>query len=216
MGTVGQMSNRKATEHEDTMEEEEVDQDMNSDASDAELDGPSKRSSSRSKSKAKAQPKAKGKAKAEPKSRTKSVIKDEDEKPKPKSRASKKKNVEDEGEEAASEDEAPVVATQVKLRERQKTPTPPNGDGTRAFYETILEEFPYCPMAVKFCVEHGVHTGTKKNYYESLYDIFKEKGFAKMAGHDHGFDEKELEKLIKARIVINSKLEAKSQVKAEH
>ncbi len=38
----------------------------------------------------------------------------------------------------------------------QKYQTPPDGDGTRAFYESLLEQKPESRMAEKYCLEYGV------------------------------------------------------------
>lgn len=71
-------------------------------------------------------------------------------------------------------------------------------------------------MAVKYCVEHGVHSGSKLNFYEALYDIYKEKGFGKMSGNDHGFVVAELEKMIHSRMKQNMKMESKvEKIKTE-
>ncbi|KAI4835553.1 hypothetical protein MKS88_004763 [Plasmodium brasilianum] len=53
------------------------------------------------------------------------------------------------------------------FKEGQKIITPPNGDGTRAFYESLLEENPNSIIAIKYCIEHGVLSGTK--HHEALY-----------------------------------------------
>ncbi|CRH03652.1 conserved protein, unknown function [Plasmodium relictum] len=56
------------------------------------------------------------------------------------------------------------------FKEGQKTITPPNGDGTRAFYESLFEENPNSVIAIKYCIEHGVLSGTK--HHEALYKYF--------------------------------------------
>ncbi|CRG95985.1 conserved protein, unknown function [Plasmodium gallinaceum] len=56
------------------------------------------------------------------------------------------------------------------FKEGQKIITPPNGDGTRAFYESLFEENPNSVIAIKYCIEHGVLSGTK--HHEALYKYF--------------------------------------------
>ncbi|SPJ11223.1 conserved protein, unknown function [Plasmodium sp. DRC-Itaito] len=56
------------------------------------------------------------------------------------------------------------------FKEGQKIITPPNGDGTRAFYESLLEENPNSVIAIKYCIEHGILSGTK--HHEALYKYY--------------------------------------------
>ncbi|SOV16436.1 conserved protein, unknown function [Plasmodium sp. gorilla clade G2] len=56
------------------------------------------------------------------------------------------------------------------FKEGQKIITPPNGDGTRAFYESLLEENPNSIIAIKYCIEHGILSGTK--HHEALYKYY--------------------------------------------
>jgi hypothetical protein len=49
--------------------------------------------------------------------------------------------------------------------------TPINGDSTRGFYESLLEEKPNSHLAIRYCVENGLfnnekHTMLLKKYYE--------------------------------------------------
>ena len=37
----------------------------------------------------------------------------------------------------------------------QKFPTPPQGDASRAFYESLLEQKPESMMALRWCIEYG-------------------------------------------------------------
>ena len=37
----------------------------------------------------------------------------------------------------------------------QKFPTPPQGDASRAFYESLLEQRPESMMALRWCIEYG-------------------------------------------------------------
>ncbi|SBS97283.1 hypothetical protein POVCU1_036950 [Plasmodium ovale curtisi] len=59
------------------------------------------------------------------------------------------------------------------FKEGQKLITPPNGDGTRAFYESLLEENPNSIIAIKYCIEYGVLSGTKHHETLCKYDILK-------------------------------------------
>eukprot|EP00434_Breviolum_minutum_P036779 symbB.v1.2.032602.t1/scaffold3933.1/size58575/12 len=57
------------------------------------------------------------------------------------------------------------------FKEGQKHSTPP--DPTRVFYESLLEEKPDSPIAIKYCVEHGtlapeLHSHTVKKYVRLL------------------------------------------------
>eukprot|EP00922_Rhytidocystis_sp_ex-Travisia-forbesii_P008164 GHVS01012026.1.p1 GENE.GHVS01012026.1~~GHVS01012026.1.p1 ORF type:complete len:277 (+),score=57.53 GHVS01012026.1:1-831(+) len=58
----------------------------------------------------------------------------------------------------------------------QKHITPPNGDGTRAFYESLYDENPNSLIALKFCVEYGVLTGTKHHAAFALFEALKYMG----------------------------------------
>lgn len=73
---------------------------------------------------------------------------------------------EEEDDEEENREEALEDARQY-FKVGQKVLTPPNGDGTRAFYESLLEENPNSIIAIKYCIEHGVLTGSK--YHEALY-----------------------------------------------
>lgn len=55
----------------------------------------------------------------------------------------------------------------------QKHSTPPVSDPTRVFYESLLDEKPDSPIAIKYCVEHGtltpeLHKPTVKKYVSLL------------------------------------------------
>lgn len=41
---------------------------------------------------------------------------------------------------------------------KQKFATPSEQDGTRIFYETLLQEDPHSKMAIRYCLEHGLRT----------------------------------------------------------
>eukprot|EP01017_Pseudomicrothorax_dubius_P046063 TRINITY_DN8067_c0_g1_i2.p1 TRINITY_DN8067_c0_g1~~TRINITY_DN8067_c0_g1_i2.p1 ORF type:complete len:165 (+),score=65.98 TRINITY_DN8067_c0_g1_i2:66-560(+) len=43
----------------------------------------------------------------------------------------------------------------------QRYPTPPDGDGTRAFYESLLEQNPNSKMAEKWALEYGLFEEAK-------------------------------------------------------
>eukprot|EP01068_Selenidium_serpulae_P008590 Selendium_serpulae@DN5023_c0_g2_i2.p1 len=61
----------------------------------------------------------------------------------------------------ASDDEAKRHKDKLTygFKEAQRHKQPPKGDGTRAFYESLLEENPNSLMALKWCLEHGVLSG---------------------------------------------------------
>ena len=57
------------------------------------------------------------------------------------------------------------------FKEGQKAVTPIQGDATRGFYESLLEEHPDSQMALRYCVENGLLSGIKlqealKRYYK--------------------------------------------------
>jgi hypothetical protein len=57
------------------------------------------------------------------------------------------------------------------FKEGQRNVTPIQGDATRGFYESLLEENPNSQMALRYCVENGLLSGLKlsealKRYYK--------------------------------------------------
>jgi hypothetical protein len=57
------------------------------------------------------------------------------------------------------------------FKEGQRFVTPINGDSTRGFYESLLQEKPHSHLAIRYCVENGLFSGDKhttllKHYYE--------------------------------------------------
>ncbi|CCF72487.1 conserved protein, unknown function [Babesia microti strain RI] len=62
------------------------------------------------------------------------------------------------------------------FKKGQKYPTPPLGDGTRAFYESLLEENPHSPIAIKFCLEHGIFGERKHEQLRILYNELRDNG----------------------------------------
>lgn len=76
-------------------------------------------------------------------------------------------------EDGKNEEEMKINDITKYFKEGQKVITPPNGDGTRAFYESLLDENPNSIIAIKYCIEHGVLSGT--TYHETLnkYYILK-------------------------------------------
>eukprot|EP00366_Plasmodium_knowlesi_P003028 XP_002260525.1 [Plasmodium knowlesi strain H] len=80
----------------------------------------------------------------------------------------------DEDEDAGGEDKDEDFADARRyFKEGQKCITPPNGDGTRAFYESLLEENPNSIIAIKYCIEHGVLNGTKHHQAIYKYKVLK-------------------------------------------
>lgn len=66
-----------------------------------------------------------------------------------------------------------------QFREGQKFITPPNGDATRAFYESLYEENPYSIIALKYCVENGVLLGAKHAIAFERLEFLREGGYLK-------------------------------------
>ncbi len=62
------------------------------------------------------------------------------------------------------------------FREGQRFVTPVQGDATRGFYESLLEEKQDSPMAIRFCIEYGVLPGDKHASYLKKYNKLKESG----------------------------------------
>ncbi|KAF8820992.1 putative high mobility group protein b1 [Cardiosporidium cionae] len=87
------------------------------------------------------------------------------------------------------------------FKEGQKYISPPNGDGTRAFYESLREEFPYSLIAIKYCIEFGILNGIKHRETMALYRWFSEKGAFKGPGGGikSEFSQEQIEKLIRQR-----------------
>mmetsp|Transcript_19572 Transcript_19572/g.46262 ORF Transcript_19572/g.46262 Transcript_19572/m.46262 type:complete len:94 (-) Transcript_19572:256-537(-) len=59
------------------------------------------------------------------------------------------------------------------FKDGQKHTTPPVSDPTRVFYESLLEEKPDSPIAIRYCVEHGtlsaeLHGEMLKKYFQLL------------------------------------------------
>ncbi|KAF4708223.1 hypothetical protein FOZ63_013068, partial [Perkinsus olseni] len=54
------------------------------------------------------------------------------------------------------------------FKEGQKHVTPPQGDSTRGFYESLLEEKPDSVMAIRYCVEYGIFAGEKYVLHSDL------------------------------------------------
>ena len=56
------------------------------------------------------------------------------------------------------------------FKEGQRFVTPINGDSTRGFYESLLDEKPESHLAIRYCIENGLFSGEKhamllKKYY---------------------------------------------------
>ncbi|KYK68311.1 putative high mobility group protein b1 [Toxoplasma gondii TgCatPRC2] len=89
-----------------------------------------------------------------------------------------KKENKDEGEE---EEDIPNDARKY-FKDGQKHITPPNGEGTRAFYESLYEENPNSLIALRYVIEYGVLTGTKLHESLPKYALLRELGAFKGAG----------------------------------
>ncbi|KAL7068400.1 hypothetical protein ACR3K2_12550 [Cryptosporidium serpentis] len=64
----------------------------------------------------------------------------------------------------------------------QKYITPPNGDGTRAFYESLYSENPYSLIALRYCVEYGILMSSNHTVALQRLEHLREKGFLKRSG----------------------------------
>eukprot|EP00920_Eleutheroschizon_duboscqi_P042427 GHVT01101330.1.p1 GENE.GHVT01101330.1~~GHVT01101330.1.p1 ORF type:complete len:239 (+),score=65.20 GHVT01101330.1:296-1012(+) len=74
-------------------------------------------------------------------------------------------------------DEEPIPNDARKyFREGQKHITPPNGDGTRAYYESLLQENPNSILALKYLIEWGVLTGTALRAALPRFQVLRELG----------------------------------------
>jgi len=70
-------------------------------------------------------------------------------KSKPKKQGGKQEDMEEENDNNIEEDFGSL------LLPGQKFPTPPQGDASRAFYESLLEQRPNSLMALRWCIEYG-------------------------------------------------------------
>ena len=57
------------------------------------------------------------------------------------------------------------------FKEGQRFVTPINGDSTRGFYESLLQEKPNSHLAIRYCVENGLASGDK---HAQLLDRYNE------------------------------------------
>lgn len=71
------------------------------------------------------------------------------------------------------------------FKEGQRIICPPVGDGTRAFYESLLKEKPWSVAANKWCIEHGVLIGTSLKRQLIRYYVLKEMGAFRSPGGIH-------------------------------
>ncbi|OII71713.1 uncharacterized protein cubi_00520 [Cryptosporidium ubiquitum] len=95
---------------------------------------------------------------------------------KPSSKPKRKQPIKSEND---SEDDDVNRDIKKQFRDGQKYITPPNGDATRAFYESLYNENPYSIIALKYCVENGVLMGAKHtNAYKRL-EYLRESGLLK-------------------------------------
>ncbi|KAJ1604418.1 hypothetical protein OIY81_3619 [Cryptosporidium canis] len=100
-------------------------------------------------------------------------------KPAPKSKPPNKQKKKPKKSENDSENEDANKDIKKQFRDGQKYITPPNGDATRAFYESLYNENPYSIIALKYCVENGVLMGAKhSNAYKRLEHL-RESGHLK-------------------------------------
>ncbi|KAF4658264.1 hypothetical protein FOL47_008104 [Perkinsus chesapeaki] len=75
-----------------------------------------------------------------------------------------------------SEEEGETKDARRHFKEGQKHVTPPQGDSTRGFYESLLEEKPGSVMAIRYCVEHGIFAGEKHRKLLARYNELKASG----------------------------------------
>ena len=62
------------------------------------------------------------------------------------------------------------------FKEGQKNVTPIQGDATRGFYESLLEENPDSQMALRYCVENGLLNGLKLQEALKRFSQLKDSG----------------------------------------
>ena len=62
------------------------------------------------------------------------------------------------------------------FKEGQKFVTPINGDSTRGFYESLLEEKPESHLAIRYCVENGLFAADKHQALLKKYTALKASG----------------------------------------
>lgn len=73
------------------------------------------------------------------------------------------------------EEEVPKDARKY-FKTAQKHITPPNGDGTRAFYESLYDENSNSLISLKFCIEHGVLNGTRLHEALPKFEMLRDLG----------------------------------------
>lgn len=104
----------------------------------------------------------------------------------PQSRASPKvrgaKRVKkEEDEDAAMEEVFERGDARKHFKEGQTKICPPMGNGTRAFYESNLQENPNSLISIKWCIERGCLVGTQQKEVLAKYMMLKELGAYKLA-----------------------------------
>ena len=62
------------------------------------------------------------------------------------------------------------------FKDGQRNVTPIQGNATRGFYESLLEENPDSQMALRFCVENGLLSGVKLQDALKRYCKLKDSG----------------------------------------
>lgn len=95
---------------------------------------------------------------------------------KPPSKPRKRQSIKSEND---SEDDDINKDIKKQFRDGQKYITPPNGDATRAFYESLYNENPYSIIALKYCVENGILMGAKHSSAYKRLEHLRESGLLK-------------------------------------
>ena len=62
------------------------------------------------------------------------------------------------------------------FKEGQRFVTPINGDSTRGFYESLLQEKPDSHLAIRYCVENGLTSGEKHQQLLERYNDLRASG----------------------------------------
>ncbi|EDO06177.1 hypothetical protein BBOV_II002210 [Babesia bovis T2Bo] len=96
----------------------------------------------------------------------------------------KKEGPKDKGKKKVSKslsDIKPEAAPSIFAKLGQKHVTPPKGDGTRGFYESLLEAHPNSVLAVVYCVEYGLFGGQKHHELYERYQEMRQQGLLKGA-----------------------------------
>lgn len=109
------------------------------------------------------------------KSSAKKIAKSNDTKLKIKNQKNGKSNKKVGDEEEIEDENNPENEFESLLLPGQKFPTPPQGDASRAFYESLLEQKPESLMALRWCIDYGCLEHDKADKGLALLESLKKK-----------------------------------------